>query len=217
LSKYPSGLISQQATFLLESLAKAKITSQKDRNGVQQLAGEPRFRVGDTWESAVIDDWTGNELRRFRSVVSRIKDGLVYVDSELGQTIRTLDGATIKTNGSEFDPPRIDLPGGEIAVGQKWAARTIQKDRKSTFWRDEDFKVVGLENLTTPAGTFKAFKLEAIAIQQSGARVKRTYWVEPGWGVILKVSRVITPPNAYGSNGQTRDTVVLVSRTRGPA
>jgi uncharacterized caspase-like protein len=216
LNKYPSGLISQQATFMLENLSKAKIVAQKDKNGVQQIVGEPRYRVGDVWVEAVIDDWTGVEQGRIQSRVVKIEKGLVYIESNAGQTIRTLDGAAVQITsdgGQSFDPPRIDLPGGEIAVGQKWSARCIQTNSRRSQWRDEDFKVVAFEEITTPAGNFKAFKIEATSIQQHGGRVSRSYWVEPGWGVPIKASRVAKPARGVA----TRETYLLVSRIRGPA
>jgi len=216
LNKYPSGLIAQQATFALENLAKAKVFAQKDKNGIQQVAGEARFRLGDTWVSAVFDDYSGNEIRRVKSSVTKIEKGLVYIDSDEGQVIKTLDGSTVQTRNqglTTFDPPRIDLPGGDLTVGQKWSARCIQTANSRSFWRDEDFKVVAFEEIDTPAGRFKTYKLEASSILQSGMRVKRIYWVEPGWGANIKVSRVVTQPRG----SPTRDTTIIVSRTRGPA
>jgi hypothetical protein len=120
----------------------------------------------------------------------------------------------IRTDGGwKFDPPRIDLPGEELVVGKKWTARVIQtNERQGSRWREEEFKVVDFEEITTPAGTFKTFKIEATSIQQNGNRIKRTYWVEPGWGVNIKSSRIVFPQRG----GQTRETTVLISRTRGP-
>ena len=217
LNKYPSGFISQQALFTLENLAKAKITSQKDKNGVQQIAGEPRYRLGDTWVTSLIDDWNGKEIRRTTSKVVKIENGLVYIEGDEGESIRTLDGAAVKIRtdgGWKFDPPRIDLPGEELVIGKKWSARVIQtSERLGSRWREEEFKVVDFEEVTTPAGVFKTFKLEATSMQQNGNRIKRTYWVEPGWGVNIKSNRIVYPSRG----GQTRESTVLISRTRGPA
>ena len=217
LNKYPNGFISQQALFTLENLAKAKISTQKDKNGVQQIAGEPRYRLGDTWVTSLIDDWNGKEIRRTSFKVVKIENGLVYIEGDEGETIRTLDGAAvqIRTEGGwKFDPPRIDLPGEELIVGKKWSARVIQtSERFGSRWREEEFKVVDFEEVTTPAGVFKTFKLEATSMQQNGNRIKRTYWVEPGWGVNIKSSRIVFPQRG----GQTRESTVLISRTRGPA
>jgi hypothetical protein len=43
--------------------------------------------------------------------------------------------------------------------------------------------------------------------------VSRSYWVEPGWGVPIKASRVSKPARGVA----TRETYLLVSRIRGPA
>ncbi len=216
LNKYPSGMISEQAIFILENLSKAKIIAQKDKNGIQQIAGEPRFRVGDAWVTAVIDDWTGNEIRRVSSRVTKIEDGLAYIDGGRdGVEIRTLDGAVvqIRTDGGwKFDPPRIDLPGDVLAVGKKWSARVIQTSQQfGSRWREDEFKIISFEEITTPAGTFKTFKLEASSMLQNGTRIKRTYWVEPSWGGSLKASRDVTPPRG----GRTRESFVVISLSRG--
>ena len=49
LNKYPNGLISQQANFKLENLAKAKISAQPDKNGQVQ-------KLGNQWEETVLRD-----------------------------------------------------------------------------------------------------------------------------------------------------------------
>jgi len=128
-----------------------------------------------------------------------------------------LDGAVVQITidgGWKFDPPRIDLPGEELAVGKKWSARVTQTSQKfGSRWREQEFKVVDFEEITTPAGIFEAFKIESTSMQQNGGRIKRSYWVEPGWGVQLKSSRIVFPPRG----GQTRESTVLISLTRGPA
>ena len=88
----------------------AKITAQKDKNGIQQIAGEPRYRIGDTWVRSTIDDWNGKEIRRSSFKVTKIEKGLVYIEGDEGLAIATLDGAAVQTTidgGWKFDPPRI--------------------------------------------------------------------------------------------------------------
>lgn len=217
LNKFPSGLIAQQATFLLESLAKAKITAQIDRNGIKQVAGEARFKLGDVYAYARIDDFTGHEVARVTERVAKIENGLVYLEGNAGPSVRTLDGAILKISGGsagllEFDPPLITLPGDELAVGKKWSMRTIQKSpRGGSVWREESFKIVGFEEITIPAGTFKAFKIQSSVMLQSGFRAERTYWAEPGWAVVLKSKRVLWSLKGVVEN----ETSYLLSRTRG--
>ena len=54
LQKYPSGLISQQATAALERLAKAKVIAAADKNGMTASA-QPRYQAGDAYHYKVTD------------------------------------------------------------------------------------------------------------------------------------------------------------------
>jgi hypothetical protein len=205
-------MIAQQATFALESLDKAKITAQADKNGLVQKAGEPRYRLGDTWVIAVIDDYSGREIRRSTARVSKIENGLVYIDHGDGQEIKTIDGATVENLLNKFDPPRVDLPGDELKVGKKWTASSYQMNsRIGRSLREEEFKVIGFEEITVPAGVFKTYKIEATAMLENGVTATRTYWVEPGWGVNIKTKRAVRQRRGPA----TLETYLLISRSRG--
>ena len=58
-SKFSSGSNICKNTYICQGNAISKITAQKDKNGIQQIAGEPRYRIGDTWVRSTIDDWNG--------------------------------------------------------------------------------------------------------------------------------------------------------------
>jgi hypothetical protein len=191
LQKHPTGLISQQATAALERLAKAKIVAQPDRNGMVQTA-EPRFRVGDAYEFVIKDALTGVETGRYKPAVTRIENDLVHMND--GRSVLTLDGGFIKNRYvANFDPPRLDLPGGEFSVGARWTGRTVEttlQGKKMTY--DSQFKIVALEDVTVPAGTFRAYKIVMDSVSEF-ARVKLTYWAQPGWGMSVKTIREIRP------------------------
>lgn len=210
LLKYPTGLISQQATAALERLATAKIDAQPDKNGIVQRA-EPRFRVGDVMEHVTKDGYTGLEKRRGKNTVTRISDGVVEMNN--GQARYSVDGGLISNRYVKLaDPPRLDLPGGEFAVGMRWSGRGIEVSLNGAkSYRDDDIKIVALEDVTVPAGTFKAYKLEMNSVH-GFARVKLTYWAQPGWGLSIKTIRDIRPFNGP----RELEVIELLSRTRGP-
>lgn len=211
LQKYPTGLISQLATATLERLAQAKIVAQADKNGIVQT-NEPRYRVGDRYEFVSKDGNTGNEIKRWTSVVTQIENGIVKENN--GTVLRTLEGALIQRSGGvSFDPPRLDLPGGEFTVGAKWRSRSLQTDtaRKRVRPWDADVRIVALEDVTVPAGTFKAYKLEMTTWLENGAYNKRTYWAQPGWGESI---RTVIERRKRGSGLTEREVTELVSRQR---
>jgi hypothetical protein len=214
LNKYPNGLISQQANFKVENLAKAKITAQADKNGLIQKTGEPRFRVGDAWVMTVKDTDSGRLIKRMSNKVTKIENGLVYISSDAGDELRTLDGGVLKTKNSEtsnsFDPPRLDMPGDELVVGKKWTNAVNQVNERGRSYRTEEIKIVALEKITVPAGTFWAYKFE-VAGYSGQSKIQHTYWSEPDWGGRIKWERII-----YRKNQTTRETYELESRVRGP-
>lgn len=213
LNKYPNGLISQQATFMLENLSRAKIATQADKNGIVQKLGEPRFRVGDAWVISIRDDYSGNVIKRVSNKVVNIENGFVYIENDFGQEIRTLDGGVVKTNVTDnkfsYDPPRIDMPGDELIVGKKWSIAYSQTDSAGRGTLRQDAKIVALEKVTTPAGTFLAYKIEVDGYIGM-ARTKQIYWCEPDWGERIKWIRTVFRPR-----GTLRETYELESRVRG--
>lgn len=209
LQKYPSGLITQQASAALERLSNRAVVAQPERGGVAQMPNQARFRVGDIYESVATDGFTGVERRRGKLTVNKIENGLVYA----GDNVFTVDGGTIRNRFiANFDPPRMDQPGDDFIVGKKWGARTIQSNHNGTkIWRNDSFKIVAFEEVTVPAGTFKTYKIELNSDLQSGERFKGTFWVEPGWGLAVKTLREVRPRQGP----MDKEVIELVSRVRG--
>jgi uncharacterized caspase-like protein len=215
LNKYPNGLISQQANFKLESLAKAKITTQANRDGIVQKLGEPRYRLGDRWVGVRKDDYTGNVISRGEIKVDRIEAGLVYASSDTGLNyIYTLDGAVLRSNTANntftYDPPLTAQPGDELSIGKKWTNATNETNRFGVQFRTDEYKVLALEEITIPAGTFKAYKIQ-IKGWAGGNRIDNLTWVLPDWGVALKTIRRVYPRRGAA----IRESVELESFVRG--
>ncbi len=214
LLKYPTGLISQQATFALESLDKAKITTQPDKNGLVQKPGEARFRLGDRWSYESINDYSGQVVGHANRTINRIEDGKVYAVSENGQVeaIFTTSGAHIQALGFAFDPPRMNLPGGEINVGQKWSSTSNHKEIGRDFisFRTDNFRVLAFEKISVKAGTFMTYKIQMQGFINSN-RFDVLIWYLPDWGVPIKSVRRV-----YKQVGSPiMDSLELTSFTRG--
>lgn len=215
LKKFPKGYITEQATFALESLEKAQIIEQPDKNGVIQRLGTARSRIGDYIEYRTLDD-KGNQLATGVSLVTRIENGLVYINnaSEPG---RTLDGGQIRVPSTRgvvsYDPPRLDIPGGEFLVGKKWVWRAwMQPPVGSRFQLEGEVRVTGFEKVSVPAGTFQAFRVSQVQRTSDGS----TYllldcWYDPEWAAPLKCVREFP----RGSDKPRRETVEMTVRRRG--
>ncbi|PIT83531.1 caspase family protein [Limnohabitans sp. 15K] len=223
LLKYPNGLITEQASFAIEQLEKARVTTQADKNGQVQKLGEPRFRIGDKWTSVTRDNKTDRIVSKRDFKVDKIENGLAYFSTQNESGISTLDGAVLRAVNPEdtftFDPPLIIMPGGEITVGMKWTASTLQSSlkRNETAIRTEEFRVVAYEQITVPAGTFWSYKIERNAIAFSGNKVTNTQWFSPDFGFSIKRLRKTVPAKRLGITvGNGLDEVTeLVSISRG--
>ncbi len=213
LLKYPSGSISQNATAALERLAVAQTQAVPDRNGIVQVAGAARYRVGDAATTVRRDMYTGLEIGRGTGRVTRIADGVVEINN--GVALWTQDGAAIKNQFvRQWDPPRMDFPGDAYAVGKQWTSRSIETSLDGAKnWREDHVRIVAFEAVTVPAGTFKAFKFEMDSVLGSGTFVKLTYWAAPDWPFSLKTLREIRPR----SGAATREIIETVSIQRGTA
>ena len=213
LLKYPNGLISQQATYALETLERAKIVAQADRNGAVQKTGEPRLRLNDAFTRVTKDDYTGRVIKTASYRVYKVENGLAYAKSEVDELIATLDGASVQAAGSfgtiTYDPPFTNMPGDELVVGKKWTSVSIGKNQFGSFRRSMDIKIVAYEKITIGAGTFWAYRFE-LKGWSGNSRLEETYWHIPDFGVRLKSITKIFPPRG----GAIFESNELVSLTR---
>ena len=197
LVKYPHGYITEQAQFALEQLQAAQVVPQKDRGGFQGTVTKKRFAVGDIYKYLERDLATGDEIRRITRKVEKIENQRVFISSGNDELeVRSLDGGVIvghshgKGHRQEYDPPRPDLPGDSLAVGKSWTGRSLvyEATKKRPHWREDKITVVGKEILETPIGPIHCFKLEMFSEEMKG-KTKRTYWVDPEWGLAMKIIR----------------------------
>ena len=207
LNKYPSGYITEQAQFAVEQLQKAKVTAQADKDGVIQIPGAKRFRVGDKVEYNVLDLKTGLiKIKSYSREIKKIEDGKVYeglVGKDKITSIYTLDGALIQLEDFAtyyYDPPRVDQPGDIFESGKEWTNKTIER---STLYGggykyyQTKVKVLGTEKIKLPAGEFVAFKVEYTG--NSGEVLIHSYkWFVPGFGRWVKNDlEVKNPKNGF--------------------
>ena len=68
----------------------------------------------------------------------------------------------------------------EYSIGKKWTARYRVKGKDGKEWSTQyDFKIVGKEKITLPAGEFDAFKIEGKGSNTLGALLQINYWIAP--------------------------------------
>ena len=193
LRAHPSGSISEHAQAVLERLAAAKTTAVPDRDGMVQVPARDRFREGDIRAFVERDQYSDRVIRTVRARVRKVTDDLVYVGPQL---VMTREGALVQNGANaNFDPPRLDLPSGDYVIGKKWSYRSLQTHRGggTPFVTSGTVRIAALEEVTVPAGTFKAYRLELSAIHEDGRQFKLTRWMRPEWGFHIKQLREVRP------------------------
>ena len=223
LNKYPNGSISQEATFKLNQLSKIKINAVADKNGIIQLANQKLFRVGDEYTYIGKNLITGEVYPSNTSTVIKIADGLVYSKGRNGrEAIRTENGATVRGNASDatfsFDPPLAVRPSDEFQVGKKWSSESFESSKYGRYRRLDNFKVIKIEEVTVPAGTFKAFVIQNQAFVGNRGGISTTvdnvWWFVPELGVPVKRTRN-TEQNVLFGGKERHEVYELVAFKKG--
>ena len=204
LHAYPSGAISEAAQSRLNQISQPLVTATpvQGRHSVQR-----DVQVGDEIEYVYRDYLTNLETRRETLRVTSIKDGLVEINN--GKQIVTLAGGTVRNDmGIDFDPPLQSLPADEFQIGKKWVSRSqetmpknIQTPIGDVGWVEQEMKVAAYEQITVPAGTMYAYRIEASLRSYRGLSGKVTYWVDSRGTIAKYVRRAKVSLH----NGMTRD------------
>jgi len=194
LLRYPSGSISELASAALERLEHARITHVADKDGMVQVSGRDRFRMGDKHYFTVRDELT--KTNRFGLMqVTKVNEDTVEVNH--GQDLYTREGAGIRNRYiSRMDPPRLELPASEYIVGKRWNYRLHQTAASGQTSGIPQVvhgtaRVAALEEVSVPAGNFKAYRVELEEFSHEGTFVKLTRWMLPSWGFPIKMKREV--------------------------
>jgi hypothetical protein len=213
LYRYPSGLLSANVNFKIEELDKRKITAQKDKNGISETLGIYSPKIGDQLTYSVQNHKALFSTPNSMTVkVVKIEKDLVYLDVNGREGINTISGGVIKSPLIDYtfsyDPPRQDLPGEPLYVGKKWVSHSTQAGVGQLQNRTDTFKVISIEILSTPAGTFQTFKIEMNGKNDSSI-INQIHWIDIETGLRVKTSRKV-----YGRQG-VDETTLLVNFKRG--
>jgi hypothetical protein len=165
LHRYPSGNFAELAQLELDRLLrrrgerKVEVISAPQNPYTQGSArADLGFKVGDSYTYALLNRDTKVELRRVTARITEVSDDAVVFGN--GALILDRLGNTRKLpDGREFTP-RQDQPL-EYAIGRRWRTHFSGRNAKGfTFDTDFEFRIIGRERITVPAGTFDCFVIE---------------------------------------------------------
>lgn len=185
IRRYPSGHFTELAQLRLDTLL-AEQGEKKVR--VVSAAANPfskgtavanmKYRVGDRYEYQVTDLLTNIPGRLKVQTVSAVTADEVRYNQ--GRFVTDLLGNFMQTGeGRRFGASQFYVT--EYSVGKKWTTRyPVTFPNGDTDDIEIDFKVVGKETVTVPAGTFDAFRVEGTGwILGKAIAITETYWLSP--------------------------------------
>jgi len=162
----------------------------------------PRYRAGDSWVYKVTDrDYTVVRERKSVLRVESVTDKEVRVRTgSKNYFLYNLEGdllVNVPGDGvtRRFDPP-IKVYAYPLEPGKSWQARyRTTRDDGKVFDNDRSTTVAGWEDVTVPAGTFKALKVSALTYYRrtdggGAGKIIVNYWYAPEVKRAVKVEDV---------------------------
>lgn len=170
---------------------------------------DAEFQIGDRYRYRVLDLFSKVESRQMGRTVTDITDTEVIFNN--GNLITDLLGNVhLNPRGQTFTGNQIYV--AEYRLGRKWTTtyRGTRRDLVPDVWT-VNLNVVAREAVTTPAGTFDAFKIEGHGyITDRGNQFQITYWVAPD-KVRSFIAYEETRTNRKGKRGKEAERTELVS------
>ena len=187
LLQYPSGRFSELAQLQLDQILARQgekkievVSDAKNPFSKGSATANTHYKVGDSYTYRVLDQRTRIVEETFTARIVEITDSEVIfgggrVTDLLGNTLRHRDGR-------RFTPSQA-MPL-EFAVGKQWTSRYFVMPPSGGRGTVEiDYRIVTREQVTVPAGTFEAFRIEGRG-WSTGAlpvptRLQSTRWFAP--------------------------------------
>jgi len=188
LLRYPSGRFSELAQLRLDQVLarlgekKIQVVSSPENPYSKGMAiADTAYRVGDTYIYRRVDMLTGIEGQPMRRRVTEVTDTEVIYNN--GRFATDLLGNPLRFPKGGSWSPNQTVPT-EFSVGKRWNTRfriITFKGVEGEF--DLDLRIVDREKISVPAGTFNAFRVEALGTRTGGdmpsISVTWKYWYAP--------------------------------------
>jgi hypothetical protein len=182
-----------------------------------QPAGDaPKINVGDHWSFARTEKTSGKADTWSRTVADVPGEDRLQVKLGAG-TMEEYDGAMnfMPQGNPDFRRPLVVYPlvvGKEWSIARKFANPNVSENGKA--------KVVAIESITVPAGTFQCYRIEANSSQGGKQDSTQRSWVrwycpEVKWMAKEIVETIVFSRSNPSANGTTVETSELVRFTPG--
>jgi hypothetical protein len=212
MRRYPSGRFTELAQLQLDRILarqgekKVEIAKQEGNPFTKgTVAINTNCRIGDTYVGNVLDLHTRVRQTTFTHVIERISDTEVFFNT--GLILDLMGNARRFPDGSRFtDFQNVPV---EFAVGKHWTTRYRSTGPTgNSVTSDVDFRIVGRESVTVPAGTFNAFRIEGQGYSTGGAALKHTLWYDPERVRLVSIAREFLSRSPRGIGAAVRTELV---------
>ncbi|MCK6406070.1 MAG: caspase family protein [Rhodocyclaceae bacterium] len=183
LQRYPSGNFSELAQMKLDRLLakqgekRIRLAEAQQNPFTKGTRAIGEFRVGDVYEFRIVDLLTGLKKAQYQQRITAVTENeVIYND---GVVITDPFGNVRKNSRGRWSAAQFYI--GEYSLGKRWSARySIHFAKGGEDVVERTFRVVALENITVPAGSFEAFRIESSGwVMQRGVSLESVYWVAP--------------------------------------
>ena len=187
LRRFPSGPFSELAQLRIERELAARgekrirIAAQ-DGNPFTRGSAEAnlKWQVGDSYVYRITDLLGVETSRNVTQTVTAVTAEEVHYSN--GIITDLLGNVLRRAGGRIYSPNQLDPL--EYAVGKQWVTQyRITTPRGATGRNEMDLRIAGREQVTVPAGTFNAFRIEGHGVfEEESGRVEVTTlvkWVAP--------------------------------------
>jgi len=185
LKRYPSGRFAEiaqaQLDVILAREGEKKIeAASSSQNPYSQGAASisTKYKVGDSYTYNALDPISKVAYSTRTETVTAVTEREIFYNN--GEIITDLLGNPVKARGFEYSP--VQLMALEYKVGRRWSTRyTVLNPQFGLSGVTLDFRIVGKERITVPAGTFDCYRMEGQGASQGRNTVTlyRTIWMCP--------------------------------------
>ena len=187
LRRYPSGAFAELAQLQIDRVLatlgekRIRIASQEGNPySAGSAEADTRWRVGDSYTYARTDLFEGKTMRNTMQTVTEVTASEVQYSD--GMVTDLLGNVLRRSGGRVYTPNQLEPL--DYAVGKQWVTQYRITTHKGITGRNEmELRIVKREQITVPAGTFNAFRIEGRGVfEEEGGRVEITTlkkWVAP--------------------------------------
>lgn len=153
---------------------------------------KPAAQVGTSWRLRIADGMTKVPISEASYRIAAVTGDEVQIAADDNEIVGVLDAAhyAIKRNGDIVFEPGLQRARYPMAPGDRWQATTSYASpqcgpTQSTL----NFKVAAWEDLTLPAGKFRALRVESEGVMRNGCgnnRQAHKHWYVPDFIVPVR-------------------------------